>query len=182
MVIFLPMLQFGCFNASSNFTCFKNSLLLPRNGPPDAVNRIFSMESCVFPCNDWKIAECSLSTGRIDTPFSFASGIMICPAVTRVSLFARAISFPALIAATVGRIPIIPTIAVTNISDVLYSAISISPSMPDTTRISISFRRSFNSSASFSSHRPTISGRNSLACFSNKSMFLPADKAQIFIS
>ena len=37
------------------------------------------------------------------------------PAVTRVSLFASAISFPAFIAAIVGRIPIIPTTAVTTI-------------------------------------------------------------------
>ena len=39
-----------------------------------------------------------------------------CPAVTNVSLFASAISFPASIAAIVGRIPNIPTIAVTRIS------------------------------------------------------------------
>ena len=40
---------------------------------------------------------------------------MICPAVTKVSLLARAISLPAFIAAIVGRIPNIPTIAVTRI-------------------------------------------------------------------
>ena len=45
-----------------------------------------------------------------------ASGMMMCPAVTSVSLFASAIFLPALIAATVGRIPIMPTIAVTKIS------------------------------------------------------------------
>lgn len=57
------------------------------------------------------MALCSLSTGRMDTPYSFASGIMIWPAVTRVSLFASAMVFFALMAAIVGRMPSIPTIA-----------------------------------------------------------------------
>ena len=43
------------------------------------------------PCIDWKIALCSLSTGRMDTPILAARGMMICPAVTSVSLLASAI-------------------------------------------------------------------------------------------
>ena len=48
---------------------------------------------------------------------------MIWPAVTSVSLFASAMSLCLLIAAIVGRIPIMPTIAVTRISDSSISAI-----------------------------------------------------------
>ena len=65
---------------------------------------------------DWKIALCSLSTGRIGTLCFFARGMIRCPAVTRVSLLARAMVFPLSIAAIVGRMPIMPTIAVTSIS------------------------------------------------------------------
>ena len=75
------------------------------------------------------MALCSLSTGRMDTPYSFASGIMICPAVTRVSLFASAMVFFAFIAAIVGRIPSIPTIAVTTMSHGSMVAHLIKPSM-----------------------------------------------------
>ena len=116
IVIFAPMDQFGCFKASSTCTSFICSLVQPRNGPPDAVRRIFSI---LFPCSPfkhWKIALCSLSTGRRRTFFSFTSGMIRCPAVTSVSLFASAISFPASMAAIVGRIPIMPTTAVTRIS------------------------------------------------------------------
>ena len=66
------------------------------------------------------------------TPFSFASFIMIWPAQTKVSLLARAISFFAFMAAMVGRIPSIPTTAVTTISESEYEAACISPSIPVT--------------------------------------------------
>ena len=36
-----------------------------------------NIELLFSPCIDWKIALCSLSTGRIDTPVSAASGITI---------------------------------------------------------------------------------------------------------
>ena len=48
---------------------------------------------------------------RIVIAFTAASGMMICPAVTNVSLLASAIVFPLSIAAMVGRIPIMPTTA-----------------------------------------------------------------------
>ena len=116
MVIFCPMDQFGCFNASSTWTFFICSLVLPLNGPPEAVRRILSISLEFSPFKHWKIALCSLSTGRIFTPYSLAIDITICPAVTKVSLLAKAISLPALIASKVGLIPIIPTKAVTTIS------------------------------------------------------------------
>ncbi len=78
------------------------------------------------------MAECSLSTGKIRTPCFLARGIMICPAVTRVSLLARAMSFPASMAAMVGRIPIMPTMAVTRICDSGCTATRSRPSMPKT--------------------------------------------------
>ena len=123
------------------------------------------------------MALCSLSTGRMDTPRSFARGMMICPAVTSVSLFASAISFPALIASMVGRMPIIPTIAVTRISDSGTAATESSPSMPDTISISISRTRLLSSAARSSFHTAASFGRNSRICCSSRSMLFPAARA-----
>ena len=116
MVILCPIDQFGCFRASSSFTSCICSLVYPLNGPPDAVSKILSIVLLSSPFKDWNMALCSLSTGKIFTLYSFARGIIICPAVTRVSLLARAISCPVFIASIVGIIPIMPTIAVTTIS------------------------------------------------------------------
>ena len=175
IVILRPIAQFGCFKASSTRIFRRSSCFFPRNGPPDAVSRIFFSSFFPWlPCRDWKMALCSLSTGRIFTPHSFASGIMICPAVTSVSLFARAISFPALIAAIVGRMPIIPTIAVTRISLSSIVAISRSPSIPETTFTSRSRIRLFSSFAFSSVHIATSFGWNSRICFSRRSTFVPA--------
>ena len=64
----------------------------------------------------WKMAECSESTGRIFALYSMAISMTVCPAATRVSLLARAIVLPALIAATVDASPLNPTIEVRTIS------------------------------------------------------------------
>ena len=177
MVIFCPIAQFGCFKASSNLTFSKNDLVFPLNGPPDAVKSILPILFGFSPFKDWKIALCSLSTGKIRTPHSLANGIIICPAVTSVSLFASAISFFALIASIVGRIPIIPTIAVTRISTSGSVEISINPSMPLTTFTSRSLTDSFNSEADFSSQTATAFGANSRICFSKSTILLPAANA-----
>ena len=117
------------------------------------------------------------------TPFSLASGMMIWPAVTRVSLFARAISFPALIAAIVGSTPIIPTIAVTTMSASGTVAASMRPSSPYTILTpEISLNLSLISAASFSSPTDIRPGMNSLTCFSRSSMFLPQERATTSIS
>ena len=168
------MLQFGCFRASSTCIFLRSSDFLPRNGPPEAVSKILLILLFPAPCNDWKIALCSLSTGRIGTLYSFASGIIICPAVTSVSLFAKAIFFPALIAAIVGLIPSIPTIAVTKISLSGITDTSRSPSMLDTIFMPRSFVFVRSSDAFFSSHTLTSDGLNSLICASNKLILLPA--------
>ena len=158
MVIFCPIFQLGCFKASSTFTSFNCSLVRPRKGPPEAVIKSLSMVFGSSPFKDWKMALCSLSTGRICTPYSFARGIIICPAVTSVSLLARAISFPARIASMVGRIPIIPTMAVTRMSASGMAAISKRPSIPETTFTSRSATAVFSFSAAFSSQRAAILG------------------------
>ena len=150
MVIFCPIAQLGCFKASSTRICSSSSLFLPRKGPPDAVISSLSMVLSRSPFRHWKIALCSLSTGRIFTPHCRAKGIIRCPAVTSVSLLARAMSFPALMASIVGRIPIIPTIAVTRISDSSIAASSSRPSMPPAILQSVSFTFS-RSSFAFSS-------------------------------
>ena len=130
MVTLGPIDQFGCFNASFTVIVSSCCLLILRNGPPEAVNRIFSSFLLGSPLRDWNIALCSLSTGRIFTLCAAASGIIRCPAVTSVSLFASAISFPLSIAAIVGRIPIIPTTAVSTVSASGTVTSSIRPSIP----------------------------------------------------
>ena len=182
IVIFCPIDQFGCFSASSTRISSSSSSFLPLNGPPEAVRRILWTALGSFPCKDWKIALCSLSTGRIDTFFSFASGMMICPAVTRVSLLASAISLPALIASIVGRIPIIPTIAVTSISASSRVDTLRSPSMPDTTCVSVSAIRTLSSRAFSSDHTAASFGANSLICFSRRAILFPAASPQTLIS
>ena len=124
------MLQFGCISACSTVTFSSSSFVPWRNGPPDAVRKRVSICDFFSPFKHWKIAECSLSTGRIDTPYSLASGIMICPAVTSVSLLARAISFPARIASMTGRSPIMPTIAATTTSTFGRVETATKPSIP----------------------------------------------------
>ena len=152
IVILRPIVQFGCFKASAAFTLVSCSFVNPRNGPPDAVRRICLILSFGSPFKDWKIALCSLSTGKIFTPCFFASGIMICPAVTSVSLLASAISLPASIAAIVGRIPIIPTIAVSTTSASGRTEMASRPSMPVSTCTCRSLTRCFKSFAASSDH------------------------------
>ena len=82
--------------------------------------------------------------------------------------------FPALIAAIVGLIPSIPTIAVTKISLSGITDTSRSPSMPDTIFMPRSFVFVRSSDAFFSSHTLTSDGLNSLICASNKLILLPA--------
>ena len=182
MVILCPMDQLGCFKASSSLTEAICSLVYPRNGPPEAVRRILWILLPAAPWRLWKMAECSESTGRMDTPFSFAKGIMMWPAVTNVSLFARAMSFPASMAAMVGRMPIIPTTAVTTISADSSVAASIRPSMPLTTLTSRSATAALSSFAFSFSQRQAIFGLNSLICSSSLLTLLPAARAVTSIS
>ena len=106
---------------------------------------------------------------------------MICPAQTKVSLLASAISLPASMAAMVGLIPIIPTMAVTRTSLPGSDAISRFPSIPDRTFMpSRSAILLLKSAAASSSPMTASCGLNSLICFSMRVVFLPAESAVTF--
>ena len=81
-----------------------------------------------------QIAECSLSIGYKDTLYSLSNSLIISPAITNVSLLARAISLCALIAQTVGFNPALPTSAFINSSSfpLLTFAIYSRPLSPNT--------------------------------------------------
>ena len=82
------------------------------NGPPDAVKIILLISKLFSPVRHCHIALCSLSTGKIFTPFSSAILVTSSPAITKLSLFARAKNFvPLSITFRVGFKPDIPTIA-----------------------------------------------------------------------
>src|ERR1700722_19175156 len=104
------MVQLGCFKASSTVAFLICCPVHVLKGPPDAVNQILeSSLVSALPPKDWNIAECSLSTGTMRAPYWRSMGMMAAPAATRVSLLARAIVFPFLIAAAVGFNPRNPT-------------------------------------------------------------------------
>ena len=116
IVILAPISQLGCFRARAAVTFANSSMGVVRKGPPEAVRRILSMALPSSPTKHWKIALCSLSTGRIGARCFTASSVMNSPATTSVSLLASAMVFPASMAATVGRSPAKPTMAVTTTS------------------------------------------------------------------
>ena len=95
IVIFAPMVQRGCFKACSLVTERICSFVKPRNGPPDAVRMMRRKGLPALPCRHWKIAECSLSTGRKSTPYLLTASMMRLPPATSVSLLANAMAFPA---------------------------------------------------------------------------------------
>ncbi len=173
MVIFLPIDQFGWLSASAMVTVFKYVSSFPLKGPPEAVNIILCIALFSFAIRHWKIALCSLSTGRIGELYFFDKSIMYFPPVTNVSLLARAIIFPFLIAAIVGFKPIIPETAVTIISLLSNSATEIKPSILETISVFIwegSMFFSFN--ALFSSITQHNSGLNSIICCFKSSILL----------
>ena len=65
MVILAPISQVGWRSASALVTCANCAAVKVRKGPPDAVSRILSMGLASSPTRLWKMAECSLSTGRM---------------------------------------------------------------------------------------------------------------------
>ena len=90
---------------------------------------------------------------------------------------ARAISLCALIASMVGKIPIIPTMAVTRISISGKAAIWRSPSIPQITAVFRSEILSLKSSAAFAVHITASLGSNSRTCSSRSFTLLPAARA-----
>ena len=100
---------------------------------------------------DWKIAECSESTGMISAPVSKVRAMTISPAQTRVSLLARAMRFFSSMAASVGFRPTLPETAVTTQSVSAAVAQAISPSGPESTFTGVSASAARNSFAASSS-------------------------------
>ena len=139
MVILRPITHEGCFNACSTVMPAKSSRGVCRNGPPEAVRIRRRTDSVGRPSRHWKIAECSLSTGSTFTPCLRASAMTISPAMTRISLEATAISFPARIAASAGCNPAVPTMAISTMSALGSVANSIKPFSPLATRMPSSF-------------------------------------------
>ena len=66
-VILAPMLQLGWRSASRAVIPASFSRGVVRKGPPEAV-RIRRRAGVRSPTSDWKIAECSESTGRMGAP------------------------------------------------------------------------------------------------------------------
>ncbi len=112
------------------------------------------------------MAECSESTGRSLTPFFFASAVTSAPAQTRVSLLARAMVFPASMAARVGSSPAMPTTEVSTVSADGRVTASSSASLPPRTRTEVSAIRTARSWAAASSERTTSLGPTARACSS----------------
>ena len=102
-----PITQFGWAQACSGVAASSVSSAAVRNGPPEAVSTI--LRTAFAPEKHWKIALCSLSTGRICAPASRAAFVTSGPAMTRASLFARSTRLPALAAASVEARPAAPT-------------------------------------------------------------------------
>ena len=149
--------------------------MYPLNGPPDAVRSILLIFLSLFPSRHWKIALCSLSTGRSLTPFSPARFMTSSPPATRVSLLARAMSLPDSMAWYVGTSPLIPMREFKTMSASAKVAAAISPSSPHAKRVSASSGDSSLSRASASSLSAVTatSGLNSLSCFLKSSLFFP---------
>ena len=178
MVIFLPIFQLGCFSAWEGVTPLSSSLLLSLKGPPEAVSSsLFTWEEGVLPIH-WKIAECSLSTGIIFTPFLDARPITSCPPATRDSLLASATLFPASRAVRVGTSPAIPTIPFSTISQPLSVIQLFIPSSPDSTTVrQLSPKFALSRRARPSSSSAATFGLNSLICCSINPSFSLAARA-----
>mmetsp|Transcript_2138 Transcript_2138/g.4924 ORF Transcript_2138/g.4924 Transcript_2138/m.4924 type:complete len:278 (-) Transcript_2138:96-929(-) len=188
-VIFAPMSQFGWVVAflrmnsgSSLHRRRSSSAERSRNAPPLAVRMMRLRPPGGTPWRDWKIAECSESAGVILTPNSLSSGRITGPPLMRVSLFASAMSFPALIASTVGRRPAQPTMPVTTTSASPYLATSAMPDSPNTNSGIFPLYPDIASFSSFSVSSfftETILGLNFLICSERRPTLVPAAKPSI---
>ena len=116
IVILGPMDQVGWRSASVGVARAMRFSLQVQNGPPEAV-RITRDSSSRRPAESaWKIAECSLSTGRIRPPHDPAMSISSGPAATSDSLFASARVLPRRSASTETGRPAAPDAALSTTS------------------------------------------------------------------
>ncbi len=136
----------------------------PRNGPPEEVKMTRRTSARAPAFSAWKMAECSLSTGKIRVPRARASSIMRGPATTNVSLLAKATILPASRAAHVPLNPTAPTIALKTRSVRGSSTIRMMPSRP--ARTSMPVPRSSDAASGASSRSATVTnlGRCATAC------------------
>mmetsp|Transcript_28994 Transcript_28994/g.47873 ORF Transcript_28994/g.47873 Transcript_28994/m.47873 type:complete len:235 (+) Transcript_28994:417-1121(+) len=127
------------------------------------------------------MALCSESAGNMLTPYFSTSGRITGPPLIRVSLLARAMSLPSLIASIVGLRPAAPTMPVTTVSAVSTVEQARIPSSPN--MISGIFlhpapsRRSLSSLAAASVAREAIFGLYFMTCSAMSSALFPAERA-----
>ena len=159
-LILAPMSQLGCATACSGVTEDKSSTV--RSGPPLAVSVIQRTSSIRPPSRHWKIALCSLSTGRRVAPCFATAAVITSPAETSASLLASAMVPPSSIAAMTGPRPAQPTIAATVISTGLAAA-SQSARLPPAASIPEPSSAARSSTRQLSSATTAISARNSFA-------------------
>ena len=53
MEIFAPIFQVGCARAWAGVTASKSAIVLPRNGPPEAVTHSFETSRGFSPSRHW---------------------------------------------------------------------------------------------------------------------------------
>mmetsp|Transcript_48526 Transcript_48526/g.103269 ORF Transcript_48526/g.103269 Transcript_48526/m.103269 type:complete len:328 (+) Transcript_48526:761-1744(+) len=187
-VIFAPMSQFGCVvaffcTAMASFSHISNSSSFVRslNAPPLAVSMILLSPPGGTPCRHWKMALCSESAGSILIPCFSTRGLMTGPPDMSVSLFARAMSFPSLIASMVGRRPAAPTMPVTTVSAEPTVAASTIPSAPWTisgmSAQPSSFSMALSSSAASGVARDATLGEYFITCSAISCALFPALRA-----
>ena len=116
IVTFLPMFHTGCFNASSALTFASWLVGTSLSAPPLAVSTRLLTHFLSSPLKHEKIAECSVSRGKIFPPYFFSRALRCLPAQTMVSLFAIASVPPLLSVATAAQSPAIPETADTTMS------------------------------------------------------------------
>mmetsp|Transcript_72584 Transcript_72584/g.146089 ORF Transcript_72584/g.146089 Transcript_72584/m.146089 type:complete len:260 (+) Transcript_72584:814-1593(+) len=188
-VIFAPMSQFGCVVAfarthsgSSKHLRASSSADKSRKAPPDAVRITLRMPPGGTPWRAWKMALCSLSAGVMVTPYFSSKGKITGPPAMRVSLLAKAMRLPFLMASMVGSKPAHPTIPVTTTLASSSVATMFTPSAPPhtSTPVTPSARSLSFSSGTFagSAHETTRTvSLNSAHCAARRSRFPPAESA-----
>ena len=141
-LIFAPMDQIGWRTATSGVTAAISAKDMVRHGPPEAVRMIFATADGSRISSAWKMALCSLSTGRIVAPPARAAAKTGSPAQTRLSLLAIAITPPRASAAMVAGRPAAPTMAAM-VQSAGRLAAAITASGPAATCISVPASASF---------------------------------------
>ena len=180
-VILRPMRHVGCSRASAGRTPSRRSALHPRNGPPDAVSTSRRTSAAGRPWRHWWMALCSLSTGSTATPRRRAAAMTRPPAMTRTSLLARAMVFPASIAASTASRAVVPVVATSTRSTAGWVAAASSPSAP--LAACSTPARTGPGSAAFTAASPASAaaeitrGRWRSTCSASRDVFAPAARA-----